>query len=163
MIICNCFPGDNNERLKDSQHDDYGRMLSDWLGIAYEMIEELRRTNKNKYLLNIWDESGLENCSFDHRCIQEHHDIIAATYRKIAKHEMTESSALTKELKWRVFFNKVAKECLEQEDGLESFVEAFAFPNTDKGSDAEDTLIMTVQAKCDEYEPYTSQLELLSE
>jgi hypothetical protein len=134
-------------------------MLSDWLGIAYEMIDDLRRTNKNRYLLNVWDESGLENGSFDHRCIQEHHDIIAATYRKIAKHEMTVAGALAKELKWKIFFNKIAKECLEQEDGLESFVEALAFPNTDRGSDAEDILLMAVQAKCDEYEPDTSRMD----
>lgn len=78
MIVSKCFPGDENRILKWIQHDHYGQMIGhlfvfaktryfralQFVSVDTELAKKLRGKD-----------------SFDHRVLQEAHDIIAANFR----------------------------------------------------------------------------------
>ena len=78
MIVGTRFAGDNDEVLKSYQHDNYGKLL----GVLF-------RAFKNEYLhsqsiLGIETDFGKRlraTDSFDHRLLQDMHDLIATTFR----------------------------------------------------------------------------------
>jgi hypothetical protein len=144
MIICDCFAGDNNEVLKDWQHDYYNDMLKEWLCIVYEQIEEHRKKGNCLKLVKMWDDANLKNGRFDHRCLQECHDVIATSFRFCAKHQIPETARVNTKMYWTKYFKKIASETMQEEYALEAFITVLAQANTEDGYEGEDMLSSAV-------------------
>jgi hypothetical protein len=88
MIIRNDFAGDYNSELKDAQHRLYGwavRWIVDQAWKYYRYAEEVRGTPEDEKLPGLEWLAKLNVSAFDHRVVQEAHDILAAGYRQMHK------------------------------------------------------------------------------
>ncbi len=163
MIIGTCFEGDNNEPLKEWQHDWYNDCLMDMLSIAADTIEEHRDNQRLTNLVKLWDDNNLYDEPFDHRIMQECHDTVAISFRFCERHEIIETEKIYTKIYWREFFRKIVTATMQEEYALRSFVEALVYANTEDGYEAEDMLSSALQTECDKHEPDVIQLELFPE
>lgn len=97
MIITDCFQGDTNKALKKVQHDLYVRenAFIDLQGKAYSSIHYLYTSAVRALMFNTEGSNPMffpeqdqitSIDTFDHRCLQDAHDIIAAFYRWIHRY-----------------------------------------------------------------------------
>lgn len=149
MIVGTCFDGDNDEDLKIFQHNCYYESLGRWVGMVPQHCQ-LRQGTSVEWvnLIQQWEKKVQDTGSFDHRCIQAPHDLVAAQYRKIVKEEMSPSVPTIKKVGWNDFFNKEADFCLEQEEILRLFMISLAFSGSEAGGDAKDQLYESIQRRC---------------
>lgn len=148
MIVGTCFDGDNEEDLKMFQHNCYYESLGRWVGMVSQHCQ-LRQGTSVEWdnLIQQWKEKVQDTGSFDHRCIQAPHDLIAAKYRKFVKEEISHGVTKGNKLGWCDFFNKEAAACLDQEKMLRSFMSSLTFSGSEAGYDAEDKLYESIQLR----------------
>lgn len=78
MIVCDYFPEDGNELLKNVQHDEYSNsVLKIFQAARGVFVEATQRLDVGQAIA----ERVLAVKSFDHRVLQNAHDIIAAFFR----------------------------------------------------------------------------------
>ncbi len=78
MIVCQVYPNDNNKILKQVQHEHYLKLV----GFLFDYVKNRFLKAANLLLHNSASIEKLKEWdSFDHRVLQEAHDIIAAKYR----------------------------------------------------------------------------------
>lgn len=88
MIFRIEFEGDDNEELKDAQNRLYGwavRWIVDHAWEHYRYAEEVQGLPEDKKLPGLEWMAKFNVSSFDHRTVQETHDILAAGYRQVHK------------------------------------------------------------------------------
>lgn len=150
MIIGTNFDGDNDEELKMHQHKQYYGSLRRWVGMAQEKCQKYAgRSAEWDALICSWQENIQLAGSFDHRCIQMPHGLIAASFRKFVQNESSHAGAMRKMDAWREFFNNEAATCLDQEETLWIFMTALTHSDEDVGYDAEDKLYKLIQQRVD--------------
>ena len=144
MIVGKRFPGDENRILKWLQHDHYGQMIGHLFGFAkiryFRAIQfvgvdtELAKKLRGKD----W---------FDHRVIQEAHDIIAANFRFrfdpggqmiLPFEDMNYEEYLA--ISWNKFFIDEAKELTKYDITARLILTAVGYENTEIGVQAEKLL-----------------------
>jgi len=140
MIIGKYFDGDTDEDLKMYQHGCYYDMLCHWINLAGVRRLQYRDVPEWWEVIRQWEEFRQEGV-FDHRCIQPHHDLIAANYR------MAQDAPMRIRGKggWSIFFDQEATKLMNDPELLRLFMTALAFANTPVGYDAEDLLLHTMK------------------
>lgn len=148
MIIGTYFDGDNDEELKMHQHKYYYGSLGRWVGMAQEKCQQYAgKSAEWDRLIRLWQENIKSTGSFDHRCIQASHDLIAASFRKVVKEKMHHSLPNRKKDAWRGFFNCEADASLDNEEILRLFVTDLVSSGSKGGYDAEDKLCELIQQR----------------
>ncbi len=119
MIVTSKFEGDNDEFLMNIQHDEYQKFI--WTLFDIAKTEYLHA----EYILNVETDLGKklrQAVSFDHRLLQNIHDIIAAHFRYLnpdskqfvisENNEKSVEEILDAKLRqeWTEFFRKKANE-----------------------------------------------------
>lgn len=138
------FAGDDNEVLKLVQHDAYGGMLGelfsrpreryldacDLLQVNNELADKIRPMR-----------------TFDHRRLQDAHDLIAAGFRfsqggstQLRLGETAEAYQRRLAAEWRDFFEREVSTLSEDNNFARAVLLAAALANTPKGENAEDEL-----------------------
>lgn len=136
MIIKKCFDGDNDEALKMCQHNCYDESLGLWVGMVRQKYQKwIGRSPEWDTLISRWKDTIQKSRTFDHRCIQEAHDLIAAKYRKSIRENRVEDKGI-----WPDFFNKEAATFLDDEQVLLLFMTSLVFVGSQAGYDAEEDL-----------------------
>ena len=145
MIIAPRFYGDDNIAVMHIQHDEYGSIISKFVSRA---IEKYRYAEA---LLEVRTEIGkklpsLSTLLFDHRVVQEPHDLIAALFRfKEYPHGPLFKEAVDKPdciRRWYQFASREIEELLEQSpDFARAMVLAIAEPNNKIGYANEDIML----------------------
>lgn len=79
MIVGTCFPGDDNDALKWVQHDAYGPVLHYWFERSRTRYLDAERLLNTRTALG---ERIAAIDSFDHRSVQDAHDVMAAHFRR---------------------------------------------------------------------------------
>jgi hypothetical protein len=134
------FPGDTNQTLKDVQFRLYG-----------EMLVRLYNRPRDRYLdacrlVQIDTDLATRLRSmdgFDHRTLQDVHDLIAAWFRysqddrglRLGETEETFRDRLATE--WRTFFEEEVERLTTDDEIARAVLTAAAFGNTDRGYAAE--------------------------
>lgn len=152
MIVSSKFKNDNNERTMWLQHDRYALL-----------VVELFKTARRKYLsaeimLDVVTDLGSIVKSidgFDHRTLQEAHDIIAASFRLNYVDQLDpelpfpdqESDEVRVTRLWCDYYYKEIDLLTDIPQFTKSVLRAVAFPNTDTNDEAEDAIkeILTTQ------------------
>ncbi|MDD5369408.1 MAG: hypothetical protein PHQ40_09995 [Anaerolineaceae bacterium] len=144
MNVGNSFDGDENDTLKWVQHDTYSETL--WL---------LYRCAADHYLLNVrytWEFPDfvpiIRNVNnFDHRVLQDGHDLIAGYYRFLFCPRPSQLpfpqgfDPKTYYLQaWKAYYFQEVGLLGEQEEIAAAIVSAVAFENTPRGYTAEGQL-----------------------
>lgn len=78
MLVSDCFMGDENDKLKDIQHDMYSKHLYDFYKPAKDAFYSACHATGN---LGDDYKKVLETEYIDHRRVQHSHDYVAAKYR----------------------------------------------------------------------------------
>lgn len=162
MIIGSRFPNDDNIELMDVQMEEYGKTYYYLYFFPREKYLQAARLLRVKNdLIEI-----LENKQhFDHRVLQEPHDIIAAYFRfnNFRGGEMPlpldqKSYRETIRESWLDYFYKEVKDITDFFDHISwEIINAVAYQNTNKGYEAEDILINQL------YDKYGCVIQKLSE
>lgn len=138
MWVGRVFPGDEHERVMYAQHGVYG-----------DVVVELVRRGLEHYAKAV-DMTGTGVApaptiraieSFDHRVVQEAHDLIAAWYRFSAFGREPVLPELLDEARererWRTFAGEEIGRLLEQPPFVRALVTAVVFQNQKEGRAAE--------------------------
>ena len=151
MIVGKRFPGDENPILMGIQRDRSGQMIGhlfefakiryfraiQFVGVDTELAKKLRGKE--------W---------FDHRVLQEAHDIIAANFRFrfdpggqmiLPFEDMSYKEYLA--ISWIKFFIEEAKELAEYDITAKMILTAFGYENTEIGLQAEKNLEIILQER----------------
>ena len=146
MIISDAFESDTDDDLKLFQHDCYYDSLRRWINLARVRRLKYRASPEWEGINRKWEqfrESGV----FDHRCIQFHHDLIAARFRQAIYRDPFRTTTQTRRICWREFFDKEAAAWLEDDRFVRLFMTALACSNSEEGYQAEDALAEKMQEK----------------
>jgi hypothetical protein len=142
MIIGSKFPGDDHDAAMSVQHALYGE--------AVGMLARLARDRLARADLAAGGETVIGSLlrgrtSFDHRVLQDAHDLIAAEFRFTRHGHLFRGAHETErvwELRiaglWWAFLVKEADRLLERADFLHAILSALAFQNSPAGYRAED-------------------------
>ncbi len=145
MIIGTAFRGDHEYRVMGVQHDIYPGRVSYLLHTARQVYL------KAEAILGISTVPGIlvpDADSFDHRVLQNMHDIIAASFRYYRANRLhpelpfpgQEDDTKRIERLWDDYYTSEVRELMQSEPHLaRAVVVAIAFENTDIGYAAEDT------------------------
>jgi hypothetical protein len=144
MIITEIFEGDQNRVLKNIQHDEYGRSIGRMFESARsELIhaDAVLATN----LPIVEQAKAVKN--FDHRVLQDAHDIIAAAYRfrhddscQLQLLESIDIQTIRYLRDWTSWLGDQLEELVRRPLFVRATVEAVLFANTDIGCKAENRL-----------------------
>lgn len=144
MTVGSTFPGDNNETLMWVQHDLYEAHLG---ALGWYARERYMRAASVLGLRTDLRERILALRSFDHRVLQNAHDMIAAYYR--FKHDRGGQLSLFDEgvlyeeqlrLSWSRYFHQEAQLLAEDDAVARAILRSVAYANTPEGYNAEDDL-----------------------
>jgi hypothetical protein len=135
------FPGDGNELLKDVQHDLYWGMVARlYIPPRDRYLDACRLVQANTDLaIRLRSMDG-----FDHRTLQDIHDLIAAWFRfskddggqlRLGENEEAYKARLAAE--WRTFFDEEVGSLSADDEFARNVLVATAFGNTDTGYAAE--------------------------
>jgi hypothetical protein len=160
MIVGCYFPGDNNDLLMVAQHDCYsggpsgerfelgGYTMDSCVYLFYAARQAfLSKTDSNPLFFPERD-SLISISSFDHRVLQNGHDLIAAHYRWLVSnarrpHTMQDELSYKQYLagQWKDYFIREVSNIVWNNLAItEHIVRAVAFANTPLGYDSEDEL-----------------------
>lgn len=138
------FRGDEDKELMEIQHDLYGEALGYLFCEAREEFLRAERMLDERTMLGL----AIENeRSFDHRVLQDAHDLIAAEFRyqradlpqpPLPFDSDTERNRL--EEHWRSFVRDEAKQLAREPETCRAILMTVAYQNTEIGYQAEDTL-----------------------
>jgi hypothetical protein len=132
------FPGDTNKTLKGVQ-----------FGLYWELLPLLQSRPRDRYLAAcrlVKIETDLATLlrsmdSFDHRTLQDAHDLIAAWFRysqddggQLRLGETDETYQDRLNLEWRAFFEDEVSRLSSDDDFGRAVLVATAFGNTEKGT-----------------------------
>jgi len=144
MIIANAYKSDNNNLLKDAQHDLYGRHVSKIFEAAkFKLIQADSILNAN-FLIT---KKARDIDSFDHRILQNAHDIIAAAYRyryddggqlNLFRRDITIQDYY--KIEWARWFDKELDSLLGYSLFVRAVVECVIYPNSNLGHAAEHSI-----------------------
>ena len=141
MFVGSEFPGDNNEALQDAQFRLYS-----------EMLVRLYSRPRDQYLaacrlVQIDTDLAIRLRSmngFDHRTLQDIHDLIAGWFRfsnddggQLRLGETDQSYVERLERNWRTFFEDEVTNLISDDEFARNVLVATAFGNTDRGYAAE--------------------------
>lgn len=144
MIIGYMFEGDNNETLKVIQSREYMNLVGGLLRASVEF-------HMNDYI-NIWQRpfflQKIKNLKgFDHRVLQQSHDLIAASFRYlfVTRNEVNEyPSDLDYDYflleAWKSYFNLEIRNISRNREISTAIALAVYYQNTKSGYEAEDKL-----------------------
>ena len=158
MIIAPKFYGDDNTTVMNIQHDEYGRIISEFVRRA---IEKYRYAEAilNVQTLYPWSSSpepGKKLPSpitgtFDHRVVQEPHDLIAAFFRfkeylrgPLFKEEVDKADCIRR---WYQFASQEIGELLEMPYFARAMVLAIAEQNNEIGYANEETMLELLKTR----------------
>lgn len=143
MIVAKVYSADNNETLKNVQHNLYMRLMP----VIFQKPRE--RFLKAARLVEA-DPSFIKNLekitSFDHRTLQNAHDIIAARYRYLKDDfgQMSLFCNLSQEDRyrrdWSQWFHEEIDSLIDYDTFIRATVKAVAFQNSKQGYKAENDL-----------------------
>ncbi len=144
MIICKVYPSDDNKTLKRIQNDHYSSYVSELFSAAKrKFIQADAILNAN---LKITASAKIID-NFDHRVLQDAHDIIAATYRYRfddgLQGDLFESEDELRKrylVGWEEWFFAELETLVNYPDFVRSVVECVVFANTQLGYTAENTV-----------------------
>lgn len=151
MIVGKRFPGDENPILMGLQRDRSGKMIGHLFGFAkiryFRAIQFVDVDTELAKKLRGKD-------GFDHRVLQEAHDIIAANFRfrfdpggqMILPFEDTSYEEYLK-ISWIKFFIEEAKELAEYDITARMILTAVGYENTEIGIQAEKKLEQLLQER----------------
>ena len=145
MIVGIYFAGDRNVKLKCIQHDLYNKLL------AYLLTYSKDRYFASVRLVGVNTEMTQRVASvkgFDHRVLQDAHDMIAAEYR--FSHDPRSQMPLPFDglsyeeyliHDWSDFYHKEARRLTDMDEVARAILTAIAYQNTPVGCEAEDRLM----------------------
>ena len=133
MIIYSVFYGDENKTVMNIQHDEYGSIISEFVSDA------IKKYRYSEAILAVNTEIGKNLPStFDHRVIQDTHDLIAAFFRfkeyphgSLFKEEIDKADCIRR---WHQFASREIGELLE----MPHFARAMILAVVDKTSEMPD-------------------------
>jgi hypothetical protein len=144
MIVGHQFDGDNQDHVKWLQHDVYGSCVG---LIAREAIKAHLAAAA---IMGIQEEKELilaKVTTFDHRCLQDGHDLIAGEFRRQKSVELQPVLPLTAIPEkdrivalWRDWLETEVCRLCENPRFVRHVTDILAFQNTDRGYAAEDSL-----------------------
>jgi hypothetical protein len=135
------FPGDTNKALKDVQFRLYGEMLLCLYGRPRDRyLNSCRLVQIDTDLANRLRSMD----GFDHRTLQDIHDLIAAWFRfsqddggQLRLGETDEAYQDRLAAEWRAFFEEEVSRLSADDEIARAILAAAAFGNTDRGYAAE--------------------------
>lgn len=141
MIIAHAYKSDNNKLLKDAQHDLYGRHVFKIFEAAkLKLIQADSILNAN-FLIT---KKARDIDSFNHRILQNGHDIIAAAYRyryddggqlKLFRRDINIQDYY--KIEWARWFDEELNSLLGSSLFVRAIVEYVVFSNSNLGYAAE--------------------------
>ena len=144
MIISTVYVNDHSKLLKDAQHDGYFRSIGNIFKAA--RVELLRADAILGSNLLIAEKARDIN-TFDHRVLQDAHDIIAAAFRyqhddggQLRLGENPETQRLRYLRSWTLWLDEQLQELVHYTQFVRSTVECIVFSNTEVGYMAENRL-----------------------
>jgi hypothetical protein len=147
MIIRTDFDGDDNDELKDAQNRLYGWAVGWIVNQAwnfYRYAEEVRGTPEDEKLPGLEWLPKLNASAFDHRVVQETHDILAAGYRQVhklgEKHWEDRGDPKALEAGWEVCVRQEVQRWMADPFIVRAIVMATQYANKSEGLAAERTL-----------------------
>jgi hypothetical protein len=135
MIVSKVFIGDDNEVLKHAQHDVYGRNVYNLFAEARYFFNQSNADHKGKI--------HFLPTRFDHRILQDGHDIIAAAYRYQCRVEAEVTQPSNEEQRrvysdpWSAWYLTQLALLMHDPQMARSVVEAVMFTRKDDGYRAE--------------------------
>lgn len=144
MIVCKAFPGDDNEVLKWVQHDLYPSL------VVFLFYYPAQRYIESARFLQL-DSESVERINsmkgFDHRVLQDAHDIIAAYFR-FTFDQASKVSLPVVELEykeslkenWLKFFHRTSQELAKNDMVARTILQVVLNENSQIGYAAEETL-----------------------
>jgi hypothetical protein len=144
MIISSSFPGDNHDRLKGIQHDIYSQMVGRlWVQARDVYLNACSLVEvETELAVRVRAMHG-----FDHRTLQDAHDLIAAWYRfdKSDGGQLRFDGSFadydTRAIReWRDYFEAEAGRLCAHHRFIRDVLNATAFGNTAHGYAAEESL-----------------------
>lgn len=141
MLVYPVFEGDDNQTLAWVQHNAYWKLIGSFFRYAADhYLNDIRYTWESPDFINIIRKTE----SFDHRVLQDAHDMVAAYYRFIlAPHqdhlEITEGFDIKSYYlaAWEAYYHQEISLLSQVEEFSEAIVTAVAFQNTERGYAAE--------------------------
>ena len=147
MIFRTEFDGDDNEELKDAQNRLYSwavRWIVDQAWNFYRYAEEVRGTPEDEKLPGLDWLAKLNASAFDHRVVQETHDILAAGYRQMhkmgEKHWEERGDPKALEAGWELCVRQEVQRWMADPFIVRAIVMATQYANKSEGLAAERTL-----------------------
>jgi hypothetical protein len=144
MIVCQVFKDDCNDVLKDVQHEEYGRSIRDIFDAARSALV-CADAIIGSDLLIVEKVRGVS--AFDHRVLQDSHDIIAAAFRyqcddggQLSLFENADSQRLTYRARWVQWLSEQLQDLVKSPQFVRSVVECVLFSSTAIGYMAEKRL-----------------------
>jgi hypothetical protein len=144
MIVGNCFPGDENKVLKWLQHDLYMELMGNLFYTSARRYLELGSLLQEQ---TEWVEKINSIKGFDHRVLQQAHDIIAAYFRLTFDPGGQfpvpfDDKDYKKYLKdnWVQYYSKTCRELAESDQIAWDILQAVLNKNTKVGYAAEEQL-----------------------
>lgn len=148
MIIAEVFEGDQNRVLKNVQHDEYGHSI--WRMFESARSEFIHADAVLVTRLPIVEQARAVK-SFDHRVLQDAHDIIAAAYRfrhddscQLQLLESPDLQPIRYLRHWSNWLGGQLQELVRRPLFVRATVESVVFANTDIGYKAENRLCDTL-------------------
>jgi len=148
VIVCERFPGDTNGELMNVQHDVYG-----WaLGQLFESARAVYLHSARVIGIDTPLTQSLETSDgrFDHRVLQEAHDLLAARFRRMRPDlqqpdlEPGEHGQRLRQ-EWCRYLSKEATRLAEQPLICRAIVKAVVYQNTQAGYRAEEELAVCLR------------------
>ncbi len=132
MFCFSNFPGDDDERIFDAQHQCYGEVL--WIIVK----AAIKQYSHAEAILQCCGSMSLqlrqvESESFDHRTVQDVHDLIAAWYRFKRRTERLFPLEADLREDWHEFARTEAAELCRSADFVTGFLDACVYANTEQG------------------------------
>ena len=144
MIISSVYENDCNQLLKDVQHGEYGRSVGNIFNAARSAFLQADAILGTKLLIA---EKAREVQAFDHRVLQDAHDILAAAFRyrhddggQLALGESSDAQRLRYLIEWTQWLEEQLHELVMYRQFARSVVECVIFSNGEAGYIAENRL-----------------------
>lgn len=148
MIITEVFENDQNKFLKKVQHDEYGQSIGRIFEAARSEFIHADAVLNAKLLMA---EELRAVTTFDHRVLQDAHDIIAAAYRyrhddggQLQLGESRDTQQIRYLRQWTSWLTSQLKELVRYPQFVRPTVESVLFANTEMGYTAENRLCDTL-------------------
>lgn len=144
MIVCRVYESDNNELLKRTQHDEYMHIVGRIFHSARSTLVKADATLETNLLIA---ERARSVDGFDHRVLQDAHDIMAAAFRhlhddggQLGLFENAETQCTSYLTKWTAWLDNQLVELVQCPQFVRSAVECVLFSNAEMGYMAENRL-----------------------